>query len=188
MHRAMCRGSRCNRLAVTVQCHVVSPLTPLLLAGKYHLKGHSTLGVSASAEPFCTAVSGPAAYRRSLCSQGSAAAPRRQLFLAQASLADVGVAQAPSGIAHGCQFKMTKSVAVRSLHALLLLITASWHSKSRVAGPQQAIPSLLRWTCRQARPLAVAVPCNWIWPSPGCRRRLRDICVSIGWLHEHRAT
>ena len=83
IHRAMCRGSRYNGLAVTVPCHVVSPLPPLLLAGKYRLKGHSTLGVSASAEPFCTAVSGPAACRRSLCSQGSAAAPRRQLFLAQ---------------------------------------------------------------------------------------------------------
>ena len=41
------------------------------------------LGLSALAKPFCTAPAAPAAYGRSLCSQGRAAAPRRQLFLAQ---------------------------------------------------------------------------------------------------------
>ena len=165
MHRAMCRGSRCNRLAVTVQCHVVSPLTPLLLAGKYHLKGHSTLGVSASAEPFCTAVSGPAAYRRSLCPQTSAAAPRRQLFLAQV---------AKMCMSYACNRFLPGDAAGDGLKLQLIsahptcghcLFEWGWElaALQRSASSDSALLSTLRWQCRCRTIYAFRVALTRAW-------------------------
>ena len=53
LHRAMCSSSPCKRLAVTLPCHVVSPLPPLLLAGKCHVKGVSVSFAEPWASPKC---------------------------------------------------------------------------------------------------------------------------------------
>ena len=130
-----------------------------------------------SVEPFCTAVSGPAAYRRSLCSQGSAAAPRRQLFLAQV---------AKMCMSYACNRFLPGDAAGDGLKLQLIsahptcghcLFEWGWElaALQRSASSDSALLSTLRWQCRCRTIYAFRVALTRAWQG----RLKSDRCQTV---------